>query len=122
VYTIAKTFTFDAAHQLKGLPEGHKCGNMHGHTYTVTAAIQGRRPDENGWLIDFTDFAPFKDFLDLYFDHKFLNDAVAFQTTSENLARYLFEKFIFLVKLPDGISMKYVRVSETPSTYAEYLW
>lgn len=29
---IYKQFTFDAAHFLPNVPEGHKCANMHGHT------------------------------------------------------------------------------------------
>ena len=36
---ICKTFTFDAAHQLHLLPEGHKCRRMHGHTYRVDTYV-----------------------------------------------------------------------------------
>ena len=28
-------FTFQAAHQLPNVPKGHKCGNMHGHTFEM---------------------------------------------------------------------------------------
>ncbi|MBL7710671.1 MAG: 6-carboxytetrahydropterin synthase, partial [Chitinophagaceae bacterium] len=30
---IYKEFAFDAAHFLPNVPEGHKCKQMHGHTY-----------------------------------------------------------------------------------------
>ena len=30
---IFKTFTFDSAHSLPHVPDGHKCKNIHGHTY-----------------------------------------------------------------------------------------
>ncbi|MCH9822319.1 MAG: 6-carboxytetrahydropterin synthase, partial [Bacteroidetes bacterium] len=33
---IYKQFTFDSAHQLPNVPEGHKCKNLHGHTYHLT--------------------------------------------------------------------------------------
>ncbi|MGH8897377.1 MAG: 6-pyruvoyl trahydropterin synthase family protein [Egibacteraceae bacterium] len=35
MFRIGKSFTFDAAHHLPGLSEGHKCARLHGHTYTV---------------------------------------------------------------------------------------
>ena len=40
-HRITKTFTFDAAHWLPRVPEGHKCGRLHGHTYSVTIAVEG---------------------------------------------------------------------------------
>lgn len=39
--TISKAFTFDAAHRLPHVPEGHKCGRMHGHTYRLTVSLSG---------------------------------------------------------------------------------
>lgn len=121
MYTIVKRFRFEAAHQLNHLPQGHKCGNVHGHSYNVEVAVWGRQLDApEEWIMDFSDFAPFKNWVDTTLDHKFLNDVVDFQTTSENLARYLFDAFEKVVPIPAIASLKYVRVAETESTFAEY--
>jgi len=36
---IFREFTFDAAHRLDHLPEGHKCARVHGHTYRLTVFL-----------------------------------------------------------------------------------
>ncbi|MCW9040055.1 MAG: 6-carboxytetrahydropterin synthase, partial [Rhodospirillales bacterium] len=33
---IYKKFTFEAAHFLPNVPDGHKCGRLHGHSFEVT--------------------------------------------------------------------------------------
>lgn len=43
-YRIRKSFTFDAAHRLPGLGEGHKCGRLHRHTYTVEVVLTAPAP------------------------------------------------------------------------------
>ena len=52
---IYKQFTFDAAHFLPKVPEGHKCRALHGHTYHLTVFISGSVLQEQGWVMDFTD-------------------------------------------------------------------
>jgi 6-pyruvoyl tetrahydropterin synthase/QueD family protein len=52
---IYKQFTFDAAHFLPKVPEGHKCKAMHGHTYHVTVFVSGPVLEEAGWVIDFSE-------------------------------------------------------------------
>lgn len=39
MYSVTKTFKFDAAHRLFTMPEGHKCRNIHGHSYVVRVSI-----------------------------------------------------------------------------------
>jgi len=39
MYAITKTFKFDAAHRLLIMPKGHKCRNLHGHSYVVKVGI-----------------------------------------------------------------------------------
>lgn len=122
MYIISKRFSFDSSHQLFNLPPGHKCGRLHGHTYTAEVGIQARSLTLEGWIVDFNNFKPFKDFIDETLDHRALHEVLPFQTTSENLAKYLFDKFQEIIELPPTASMKYMRVSETASTYAEYCW
>lgn len=30
---LFREFTFEAAHRLPAVPDGHKCGRLHGHSY-----------------------------------------------------------------------------------------
>jgi 6-pyruvoyltetrahydropterin/6-carboxytetrahydropterin synthase len=47
---IWKDFSFDSAHRLPRVPEGHKCGRLHGHTFhvRVTLARRSRRTHRLG--------------------------------------------------------------------------
>jgi len=121
VYKIAKRFKFDAAHRLEGLPEGHKCGNLHGHTYTVEVVLAARDLDPKyQWVEDYGDLKPFKTFIDNNLDHKFLNNVPMLgQSTAENLAKYLFDIAEQMFRNRTA-SVWAVRVSETESTWAEY--
>jgi 6-pyruvoyltetrahydropterin/6-carboxytetrahydropterin synthase len=76
VVTIAKQFTFDAAHNLPDLPEGHKCRRLHGHTYTVELEFTGpvqSTGEERGFLIDYQVIADAWQPLHEQLDHQFLN-------------------------------------------------
>ena len=50
---IFKHFHFDSAHFLPKVPDGHKCKEVHGHTYKLTLEFEGELDPEMGWLIDF---------------------------------------------------------------------
>lgn len=115
MYTISKTFTFDAAHQLAHLPPGHKCARLHGHTYRVKLTLQAEDLDANGFVVDFTDLVEFKVYIQEYLDHRNLNDVCPYRTTAENLACWLFD--VCGDKWPQLVA---VAVSETPNTWAEY--
>src|SRR5436190_13124138 len=85
---IFKEFTFEAAHRLPYVPEGHKCGRLHGHSFQVALHVEGPVELESGWLIDFGElkalFAPLYDRL----DHRYLNEIEDLENpTSENIAR-----------------------------------
>ena len=38
---IFKEFTFEAAHRLPNVPDGHKCGRLHGHSFRVALHVSG---------------------------------------------------------------------------------
>jgi 6-pyruvoyltetrahydropterin/6-carboxytetrahydropterin synthase len=117
---IGKRFAFEAAHRLGGLPEGHKCGRLHGHSYTVEVIIAAAALAGPGFVADFADLDPVKNYLAEAFDHHVLNDVVTVEPTSENLARAVFDWCAAHVPLPAGAALEAVRVSETPATWAEY--
>ncbi|MFT6915623.1 MAG: 6-pyruvoyltetrahydropterin/6-carboxytetrahydropterin synthase [Motiliproteus sp.] len=87
---IYKEFTFEAAHLLPHVPEGHKCGRLHGHSFFVRIYVSGEVDPHTGWIIDFSDikqaFKPIYDRL----DHHYLNDISGLENpTSEVLARWI---------------------------------
>jgi 6-pyruvoyltetrahydropterin/6-carboxytetrahydropterin synthase len=90
---IFKEFSFEAAHRLPHVPEGHKCGRLHGHSFRVEVTIRGPLGEESGWVMDFADlkqaFQPIYEEL----DHRYLNDIPGLENpTSENLARWLWRR------------------------------
>lgn len=91
MYEVTKDFAFEAAHRLTRVSADHKCARMHGHRYEVRLTLRAERLDELGFVVDFGDLSAFGDWLRDTFDHRVLNDVVAFETTAENLARHLYE-------------------------------
>ncbi|MBC8991791.1 6-pyruvoyl trahydropterin synthase family protein [Micromonospora chalcea] len=120
IYRIGKTFTFEGAHLLGGLSEGHKCGRLHGHGYTVEVTLASRRLTGPGFVVDFAELDLLKRHLDGEFDHQLLNEVVDVEPTSENLARVLFDWCMAHLALPDGVVVEAVRVRETATSWAEY--
>lgn len=120
MYRICKAFTFDAAHQLNGLPPGHKCANMHGHTYRVEVLLASTDLDEAGMVVDFAELGPVRDHLNETYDHQLLNHCLG-QPTSEHLAKTIFDWAAGnLSSISNRVHLECVRVSETPNTWAEY--
>ncbi len=112
---IYKQFTFDSAHFLPRVPEGHKCGNMHGHTYTLTVFIEGE-PDNQGWIMDYADLK--KDIQPIIelIDHKVLNNISDLNNpTSELLSIWLWNRIKPL--LP---GLKKIELKETPTSGVIY--
>jgi len=90
---IFKEFSFDAAHRLPNVPEGHKCARLHGHTYRVTLYVAGKIGEKTGWVMDFGDikhaFKPIYNQL----DHYYLNDIEGLDNpTAENIARWIWQR------------------------------
>lgn len=89
---IFKEVTFDSAHYLPLLPEGHKCRDMHGHTYRLKIWLNGK-PNEIGWVMDFAEvkkiLMPVVDQL----DHKVLNNVEGLNNpTCELVAVWIWNK------------------------------
>jgi 6-pyruvoyltetrahydropterin/6-carboxytetrahydropterin synthase len=110
---ISKDFTFEAAHLLPNVREGHKCARLHGHSFGVTVAVEGEVGETTGWVLDFADvsaaFAPLYDQL----DHRYLNDIAGLENpTSEVLAVWIWDRLTG--ELP-GLSRVSVRETCTSS-------
>lgn len=115
--TVFKEFTFDAAHSLPFLPEGHKCKRLHGHTYHVTIrAALDRRYLKNGMVIDYADIAAQWGLLHDQLDHRFINDVPGLEvSTSENLAIWIFDHL--KKSLPHVTSVTVKETATAGSTY-----
>ncbi|MDV2582938.1 6-carboxytetrahydropterin synthase QueD [Alkalibacillus haloalkaliphilus] len=119
---VSKEFTFDAAHHLHCY-EG-KCKNLHGHTYKVIFGVSGY-VDDTGILIDFGDIKKiWKEQIEIYLDHRYLNEMLpAMNTTAENMVVWIYEKMDEALQQDenryDGARVEFVRLFETPTSYAE---
>jgi 6-pyruvoyltetrahydropterin/6-carboxytetrahydropterin synthase len=87
---IFREFTFEAAHRLPNVPDGHKCARLHGHSFRVEVYVVGEVGAASGWVMDFADikqaFAPLAEQL----DHRYLNEVPGLDNpTSEVLARWI---------------------------------
>jgi len=113
---IWKEFSFEAAHLLPNLPDGHKCKRLHGHSFRVRIHVDGPLDDHLGWVIDFGDIkAAFKPILNRL-DHYYLNDIEGLENpTSEVLAEWLWRQLA-----PALPSLSRVVVMETCTSGCEY--
>lgn len=90
---IFKEFTFEAAHRLPNVPEGHKCARLHGHSFRVEIRVSGEVDPTLGWVMDFSELSAA--FRPIYqeLDHFYLNDIDGLENpTSENIARWIWHK------------------------------
>jgi 6-pyruvoyltetrahydropterin/6-carboxytetrahydropterin synthase len=117
-FTIAKRFSFAAAHHLDGLPAGHKCARVHGHSYTVEVRLSASGLDGAGFVADYGELDMLNDYLAASLDHRDLNEVLPVRPSCEGIARYLCEWCH--KNLAHGHLLTAVRVSESPATWAEY--
>lgn len=91
IATLAKRFTFDAAHCLPKLGPDHKCHRLHGHTYQVEIVCRGHT-DDRGFVIDYDDLAKAWAMIHDLLDHRYLNEIEGLETPStENLVAWMFK-------------------------------
>ena len=119
-YRIGKLYGFAAGHHLPTLHEGHKCARPHGHTYTVEVVLVATTLREPGFVTDFGDLQPFGDYIDQELDHRDLNEVFGFAPTCELLAEHLYAWFVTNAAPQVGGRLDAVRVSESPTSWAEF--
>lgn len=90
VTTLFKNFQIEAAHHLPNVPKGHKCGRLHGHSFSVRIEITGKVNPVSGWVMDFADLKSAFTPLFQRLDHAYLNEIPGLENpTSEVLAKWI---------------------------------
>ena len=114
---IFKKFTFDSAHALPNVPDGHKCKEVHGHTYHLKVVIEGDLDNHLGWVMDFAEVKSVINPIIKSIDHKYLNDIEGLENpTCEIIAKWLWDK------IKAGIPMlKRIELDETPTSGVVYV-
>ena len=113
---IGRTYRFESAHHLPLVPEGHKCKNMHGHTYRLRVLLEGDPDPQFGWVMDFAELkAIMQPVLDKI-DHKLMNELPGLENpTCEHIAIWLWNQL-----KPSLPKLTRIELHETPTTGAIY--
>jgi len=90
---LRKTFQFEAAHLLPGLPKSHKCRRLHGHSFGVEVVVAGEADPKLGWVMDYAGIsAVFKPIWEKLYHH-YLNEIPGLKNpTSENIAVWIWQR------------------------------
>ncbi len=121
MYYLTIEDSFASAHQLRGY-QG-KCENLHGHNWKVILTVKGETLDDTGLLLDFHLLKKrLKEVLELV-DHRNINEIAPFDEinpSSENLARYIFNKMKENLKNEERVSVDELTVWESATSRCTY--
>lgn len=113
---IFKQFTFDSAHFLPKVPIGHKCREIHGHTYRLVVFMEAELDKELGWVMDFAEVKKAIDPIIKSIDHKLLNNIAGLENpTCEGIAVWLWDKI-----KPEIPLLVRIELHETPTSGVVY--
>lgn len=91
--TIFIEDSFDSAHWLPNVPVGHKCKNMHGHTYRVRIEVSGEVGRKTGWVVDYDEIKTIWEPLKNQLDHQIINSVIE-NSTCENIAEWIGKRMV----------------------------
>ncbi len=120
MFEVSVREDFSAAHRLRGYPG--ECEHVHGHNWIVEAFVRCEKLDDIGVTIDFREIREALRGILAELDHKDLNQIPPFDKenpSSENIARYVFERLSRTLNTP-GIRVSKVSVYETADVCASY--
>lgn len=101
--------SFDSAHWLPNVPDGHKCKNIHGHTYKIRIEVRGSIGKFSGWVIDYSEIKEIWGRIKLVLDHKCLNDISGLEnSTCELLVEWVWGKLVEM-----GLNLRRLEIRET---------
>lgn len=87
---IAYRFGFDAAHHFDHFPVGHPNRNVHGHSFQVEVALEGKPDPATGFVADFALLQSACRDVAEQLDHRMLNEIPGLEKPSlEHLAQHI---------------------------------
>jgi 6-pyruvoyltetrahydropterin/6-carboxytetrahydropterin synthase len=114
VISISRLYKFEAAHFLPRVPPGHKCRNMHGHSYRLKVEFTGPIRAV-GWIEDFSKVDDVMGPIVSELDHCVLNNIVE-NPTSELLVAWLVSK----IQVEVGLTLVSLELRETSKSGAKW--
>lgn len=88
MYTVRKRIEVSASHSLN-LSYRSKCENLHGHNWIIVVWCRAKQLNDDGMVVDFTHI---KQKIQEQLDHRNLNEVLSFNTTAENMTRWICEQ------------------------------
>jgi 6-pyruvoyltetrahydropterin/6-carboxytetrahydropterin synthase len=120
MFEISITDEFSSAHNLRGYKG--KCESLHGHNWQIEVVVCSEKLDDIGMVIDFKKLKEIVNRIIKDLDHRYLNKLAYFKKvnpTSENIAKYIFNKINLLIK-KEAVVLKSVSVWENRNSKATY--
>jgi 6-pyruvoyltetrahydropterin/6-carboxytetrahydropterin synthase len=109
---VTKKFIFNSAHELRNYKG--KCKNLHGHTYVLYVAIDGKIDKKSGMVVDFSKIKKVvENKVISVLDHNYINNVIK-QPTAENMSVWIWnqiEKYLKVYK---------IELWETPDSFVTY--
>ncbi|HEY0789948.1 MAG TPA: 6-carboxytetrahydropterin synthase QueD [Chthoniobacterales bacterium] len=113
---LTKLYFFEAAQTLPKVPPGHKCRQLHGHSFKVEVTVAGQVDPETGWLYDHAQISEAMRPLLRTLDHSYLNDIAGLENpTIEMMAAWFWEKLE-----PSCPGLCEIVIHETPTAWCVY--
>ena len=121
MFELTIAVNFEAAHCIRIYPG--KCNRLHGHNWKVEVNICGNKLNELGMLVDFVDLKAAVNDILVNLDHYYLNEVEPFSKinpTTENLAKYIYEKLNEAPIFQQDVKLRLIRVWESLNSAAAY--
>lgn len=113
---LTKDFSFEAAQTLPNVPEGHKCRQMHGHSFRIEISVEGDVDEATGWLYDHARISRAMNPILDQLDHSYLNEVAGLENpTIENMCRWFWERLA-----PQLPGLAEIVIHETPTARCSY--
>ena len=115
-FRLTKDFQFEAAQTLPHAPVGHKCRNMHGHSFKLEISVEGDADPQTGWFYDHADISRAMKPLLAVLDHGYLNEIPGLENpTIENMCAWFWRKLS-----PQLPGLAEIVVHETPTARCSF--